>query len=153
MAPPSATQPATPAAPQTGPRSTHVTCPNCGYNLTGVPIGGNCPECNLMIGRGTIHNPNLPTNGYAIASLVLGICSLVLCSAWGLPTLICAPLAIYFGGVARRQVARGGYAPSSAGLATAGRIMGWIGVSFLVLGVLVVLLVIVLPVALSALSV
>lgn len=128
------------------PQSTHVTCPNCGYNLTGVAIGGNCPECNLMIGRGTVQNPNQPTSGNAIAALVLGICSIALCFSYGLISLICGPLAIYFARQADKQIKTGQFSTSSAGMATAGRVTGIIGLCLGLLGVLVLLLIFGMPI-------
>lgn len=132
--------------------TTHVDCPNCGYNLTGVAIGGNCPECGLMIGRGTVNNPNLPTNGNAVAAMVLGICSIVLCPMYGVLSLVCGPLAIYFAGSARRQIRTGHYAASSEGLATAGRVTGWIGLSLGLLALLIVAVFFAIPVLLALLN-
>lgn len=71
------------------------------------------------------------TNGSAIASLVLGIAGLVV-----VPLI--APLALVFGYRARREIAERG--DEGRGLATAGIVLGWIGVALLVLGVLLVLL-------------
>ena len=69
----------------------------------------------------------LATSGYAVASLVLGITSLVTCTCYALPPLICGPLAIIFSNVAMRDIRTGVANPSSAGLAKAGKICGLIG--------------------------
>ena len=122
--PPAQPIPATPTGPS------RVRCLNCGYDLTGATIGGTCPECGMTIGGGTLANAQgKPTSGNAIASLVLGICSLVLgCGSWGVVSLVCGPLAIWFARRARADLEAGGVAESSAGLANAGRVMGWISV-------------------------
>lgn len=78
----------------------------------------------------------LPTSGYAVASLVLGIASLALCIFYGLPSLVCGPLALVFSNMAGKDIRAGKVNPSSAGLAKAGKICGLIG---LLLGILIVL--------------
>jgi hypothetical protein len=69
------------------------------------------------------------TSGAAIASLVLGIAGLVVFPL--LPSI----LAIVFGGRARDEM-RADAAVSGEGLATAGVILGWIGVAFCALALL-----------------
>jgi hypothetical protein len=66
--------------------------------------------------------PPRPTNGMAVASLALGITWL-----WWIGSV----LALVFGYLARRQIAERG--ESGAGLATAGIVLGWIGVGLLAL--------------------
>jgi hypothetical protein len=73
------------------------------------------------------------TSGAAIASLVLGIAGLVVFP------LIPSILAIVFGGRARDEM-RGDPAVTGEGLATAGVILGWIGVAVCVLGLLFLVL-------------
>ncbi|MDQ4010902.1 MAG: DUF4190 domain-containing protein [Actinomycetota bacterium] len=63
-----------------------------------------------------------PTNGFAIASLVLGILIIV---SWGITGI----LALIFGYIARRQIRERG--EGGAGLAVAGIVLGWVGVGFL----------------------
>ncbi|MEM6460098.1 MAG: hypothetical protein AAF710_11985 [Planctomycetota bacterium] len=55
--------------------------------------------------------------------------------AWGLPSMVCGPLAIVFARMTRRQIARGSADSSSAGVATAGMVLGIIGT---ILGVVAV---------------
>ncbi len=62
------------------------------------------------------HPPARPTNGMAVASMVLGILWIV----W-----IGSVLALVFGYIAKRQIAERG--EGGAGLATAGIVLGWIG--------------------------
>ncbi|MEM9884089.1 MAG: DUF4190 domain-containing protein [Planctomycetota bacterium] len=101
-----------------------LTCPNCGYNLTGATIGMPCPECASIVGQGLLGMDTRPTSGYAVASLVLGIVGLVGCPAWGLPSMVCGPLAILFAYLTRKQIARGEAGGNSSGPATAGMVLG-----------------------------
>ena len=64
--------------------------------------------------------PPRPTNGMAIASLVLGIVWIY----W-----VGSILALIFGYQARKQIAERG--DGGAGLATAGIVLGWVGVGVL----------------------
>lgn len=73
--------------------------------------------------------PPRPTNGLAIASMVLGIIWIF----W-----IGSILALVFGYIAKRQIAERG--EGGDGMATAGIVLGWIGVGFLVLFLLPALL-------------
>ncbi|HWH35310.1 MAG TPA: DUF4190 domain-containing protein, partial [Acidimicrobiales bacterium] len=74
------------------------------------------------------YRPPRPTNGLAIASLVLGIVWIY----W-----IGSVLALVFGYVAKRQIKQRDEA--GGGMATAGIVLGWVGIAFL--GVFVVALV------------
>jgi hypothetical protein len=67
------------------------------------------------------------TNGFAIASLVLGIVGLT-----SVP-LIPSVLALIFGYKGKRQIDRSGGAEQGRGLAVAGIILGWIGTVVLLL--------------------
>ena len=69
----------------------------------------------------------LATSGYAVASLVLGIASLATLLFCMLLSLVCGPLAMVFSSRARNDIRAGAVSPSSAGLATAGKICGLIG--------------------------
>lgn len=73
--------------------------------------------------------PSASTNGMAIASLVLGILWM-----WWLGSI----LALIFGYTAKKQIAQSGGLQQGGGLATAGIVLGWIGVAslcfFLLLG-------------------
>jgi hypothetical protein len=70
--------------------------------------------------------PSPPTNGLAIASLVLAISAFV-----ALP-LIGSVGGVICGHMARSQLRRSGYADRGDGLALAGLIIGWVGVAFYV---------------------
>lgn len=69
----------------------------------------------------------MPTNGMAIASMVLGICSFVLGSMvlTGLPAVIC-------GHIARRQIRESSHPMGGDGMAMAGLILGYMAIIFTV---------------------
>ena len=67
------------------------------------------------------------TNGFAIASLVLGIVGIT-----GFP-LIPSVLALIFGYKGKKQIDRSGGAEQGRGIAIAGIVLGWIGTIFLLL--------------------
>jgi hypothetical protein len=79
-----------------------------------------------------------PTNGMAIASLVLGILWLY----W-----VGSILALVFGYVARQQIAQRG--ESGGGLATAGIVLGWIGIAMLIIMLFVLFVAALAPAAYS----
>jgi hypothetical protein len=101
-----------------------VRCIRCAYDLRGQPVDAQCPECATPV---AVSCAAPTTSGFAIASMVLGICSIVGCMAYGLPSLVCGILAIVFAGIGQRQVLDGRAAASSMGMAKAGRITGIIG--------------------------
>jgi hypothetical protein len=70
------------------------------------------------------------TNGFAIASMVLGILGILFDWAFGIG-MIGAILALIFGYVARKQIREHG--DSGGGMAIAGIVLGWIAVAFFVL--------------------
>ena len=72
-----------------------------------------------------------PTSGLAIASLLLGIGGLTV-----IP-LIGSVLALILGYMARNDIRERLEEISGEGLATAGIVMGWIGVGLMVLGILI----------------
>lgn len=70
--------------------------------------------------------PVTPTSGLAIASLILGILSLISCSILtGLPAVICGHMAL-------KEVQQSYSALNGRGLAVAGLIMGWFSVASIV---------------------
>ena len=62
-----------------------------------------------------------PTSGAATASLILGICGLVVCP------LVCSVLAIVYGKRARSEIAASNGRLGGDSYATAGIVTGWIG--------------------------
>lgn len=84
--------------------------------------------------------PQPSMDGGAVAALVLGIVSFVMCG------IFTAVPAIIVGRAAVRRIDASGGALEGRGLATAGLVMGWIGTALTVLG-LIALVVIILVVA------
>jgi hypothetical protein len=62
------------------------------------------------------------TNGFAVASLVLGI-------VWAM--WIGSILALVFGYIAKNQIDRSGGRQTGRGMAVAGIVLGWVGAAFL----------------------
>ena len=69
--------------------------------------------------------PGKPTSGKATASLVLGICGIVVC-----PFFILNVPAIVLGMQAKREIKQRGGQIEGQGIANAGIILGWIGIVF-----------------------
>src|SRR3954467_10119802 len=69
-----------------------------------------------------------PTSGAATASLVLGICGLVVCP------FVCSVLALVFGYQAREQIDESGGQLGGRSSAVAGIVLGWVGVGLCALG-------------------
>ncbi len=65
---------------------------------------------------------SVPTNGFAITSLVMGILGFVV--LFGLGSI----LALVFGYIAKSQIKNSAAPQEGSGLATAGIVMGWIGI-------------------------
>jgi len=78
-----------------------------------------------------VQNPQYPpattTNGFAITSMVMGILGFVV--LFGLGSL----LALVFGYIAKSQIKRSATPQEGSGLATAGIVMGWIGIALSIL--------------------
>ena len=85
--------------------------------------------------------PKPPTNGKATASLVLGILGLAILY------LIGPILALVFGHLAKNEIEASNGTQGGAGFATAGIVMGWIGI-----GIALLYLVLVLVFGVAALS-
>jgi len=115
-----------------------IRCTRCGYTLNGLTVGSFCPECGHQVGLGG--GMDAQTSGYAVASLVLGILSLISCWFYGIPAFVLGPLAIWFASKAKAQVLSGQAAPSSLGLATAGKVTGIIGLSLAAIVVVLIVL-------------
>ena len=107
-------------------------CASCGQKLA-IPVGSNptarASTASYSGGTNFVSSPTpqqvivvqgAKTNGLAVASLVLGI--IWLCGVGSL-------LAVIFGHVALGQIKRSEGRDGGRGLAIAGAILGWIGVS------------------------
>jgi hypothetical protein len=121
------------------PVETSVRCLACGQNLTGSTIGGNCPECGTPITRSMQAAP--PVSAMAVASMVLGIMSLVsnfgACVCLGFTGVISVPLgigAIVLSRLGARDIAAGKVGGGSVGMNITGLICGIAGAAIGVLG-------------------
>jgi DNA-directed RNA polymerase subunit RPC12/RpoP len=112
-----------------------VRCLSCGYSIVGVRIGERCPECGSVINQfGAVPTQS---SGRAIASMVLGIISIITCFAYGLIGMPCGILAVIFAKKARLAVQAGTAPASSLGMANAGRVCGWVGIALNSIGLIV----------------
>ena len=102
-----------------------VRCLSCGYDLVGVAIGQRCPECGSEILQ--FASRVQQSSGKAITSMVLGILSIITRIGYGIIGIPCGIIAIVFAKKARLAVQAGTAPASSLGMATAGRVCGWIG--------------------------
>ena len=91
---------------------------------------GAASSASLPVGSLARAQTQRPSNGMAIASLVLGVLGLVI----GLLSI----LAIVFGYTARRNVERATGARTGSGLAAAGIALGWIGLALWVIGIVLI---------------
>ena len=96
-----------------------VVCRHCGARVT--------PDGWTTGAVGPVSRPT-GTNGLAIASMVLGILWL-----WWIGSI----LALIFGYVAKSQIDQSGGRQAGRGMAIAGIVLGWIGVGFMVLGLII----------------
>src|SRR6476660_8036197 len=76
--------------------------------------------------------PRQTTNGFAIASMVLGIVWIY----W-----IGSILALVFGYIAKRQIAASNGTEGGDGMATAGIVLGWVGIAAAILVIALVIVV------------
>ena len=102
-----------------------IPCLRCGFDLRGIQLGGNCPECGGVVNQVATTGGG---SGRAIASMVLGIVSIVTCMAYGVIGLPCGIIAVYLAPKARIAVQEGTAPPSSLGMAKAGKVCGIIGI-------------------------
>lgn len=93
-----------------------VVCRYCGFNFQTLTRGQGVGSASPMV--------QSKTNGFAIASLVLGIVWI-----YGVGSI----LALVFGYQAKNQIDASGGRESGRGMAVAGIVLGWIGVGLIVL--------------------
>lgn len=131
-----------PGPQQPGAEDPYGAPPPAGWGQEQAPYGGGYPGYQATPGGwpapqgqpgpygqpygGYPYAPPQRTNGMAIASMVLGILWLY----W-----IGSILALVFGYTAKKQIRERGEA--GAGMATAGIVLGWVGVGFLALAIVV----------------
>lgn len=123
--------------PEQHPKSPYPRCNTCGYELTGFSVEGVCPECGTKI-----WNPHTmqPTSGYAITSLVLGCLSIVSCATIGPVAFVFGLPGVIFGHMSTAQLRRGTRGGATKGLAIAGLVLSYIGLSVAIIFLLFFLL-------------
>lgn len=105
---------------RSAPRPPSTLCPSCQYDLVGLTIGSQCPECGQVI---AIVYPNtIPPSGYATWSLVCGILAFPGCILFGLGNFFFGILSIAFWFATRKQVRANHRAYASMATANAGLI-------------------------------
>ena len=129
-----APRPRTAPAPSISP--TGIACIRCGYDVSGTALGSTCPECGTpvldsvpkpsprVVGPDGVERGVLPTSSVAGWALGVGIASILCCGPLGI-------VAILLGAQARRDIANGSVDPSRRGVATAGIVLGILGLAIL----------------------
>jgi hypothetical protein len=113
-------------------------CSSCGSEI--APGQRFCPSCGRAVGGpvagsvGSMRESAAQTSGKAVASLVLGVAGFLV-----LP-VVCSVLAIVLGTQAKHEI-KADPRLGGEGMARAGVILGWVGVVFSVVAVLLVLLI------------
>ena len=116
-------------------------CPKCNYS--NQDFDTVCINCGSPLENNEynnfVSNPPMPakTNGFAIASLILGISSIVLCCCY--LGAITGPLAVVFGFLAKNKIRNSGGTEKGDGLALAGIITGFVGFGIFVLFIVLAL--------------
>lgn len=94
-------------------QASQLTCVKCEYNLTGITVGGQCPECGTPVEQSIIRAQAQQDAPSAKSCMVWGIVSLVVCQPIG-------PIALWYYHKTKREMETGLYAQSSMAMAKAG---------------------------------
>lgn len=117
-------------------------CPNC--SKANEDFATICIECASLLPNesgyntyGSIDQPQqLKTNGFAIASLVLGISAFLLVCCCGL-SIIPSILAVVFGFLSKNKIRNSMGFEKGDGLALAGIILGFVGIALALFSLMV----------------
>ena len=97
-----------------------IRCPFCAEAIRGEALV--CKHCGSRVLPQPSESLNIRTNGLAVTSM---ICALLW--VWWLGSLV----GLVFGYVAKHQIARSGGSEVGGGMATAGIVLGWLGMAVL----------------------
>jgi uncharacterized paraquat-inducible protein A len=106
-------------------------CEHCGKEISDYARA--CPNCGHPTRVATAASGRR-TEGTAIASLILGVAGVFFCP------LICSILAVIFGRQAKSKIAAD-QSLEGEGLATAGTVLGWVGIGLSVVAIIVIIIV------------
>lgn len=117
-------------------------CPKCNYS--NQDFDNVCVSCGTQLDNYSHYNsftPNMPviTNGFSIASMILGISSIVLACCYGIG-IIPGILGVIFGFMARKKIDNSQGRERGSGFALAGIITGFIGILFAIVVLILLVL-------------
>jgi predicted RNA-binding Zn-ribbon protein involved in translation (DUF1610 family) len=114
-----------------GPDREAPLCITCGYDLTGQPIEGLCPECGDPIWRPELARL-IAGGGWSRAwgAFLFGLLSLPGMLLFGIGGVVLGALAIYISSGIERDYLRGGISASARHLSGVGQVLGFFGCVF-----------------------
>ncbi len=128
-----------------------TVCSSCGSDLNDANVSNSGTSNQFEMDNGSSsgdqfgmgNSPSMrgvsaKTNGLAIASMVLGIVSVVLSCCCGIVAIICGVLGIIMGIIGRNKIKASGGLEKGNGMAMAGIILGAIGASISVVGLILI---------------
>lgn len=119
-------------------RASALTCVRCDYNLTGMTIGGSCPECGAPVNDSIAGLGVGVSSRKAVASMVLGICALPSCLLfYGIPAFVLGILAVILGYSALRDIREGKVSATARSLAMTGIMCGRIAATVVVVAIII----------------
>lgn len=107
------------------------SCITCGYDLSGRPVDGLCPECGDPIWRPEL--VRLVAGGgwpQARAAFILGLASIPCLLVFGLGGVILGGAAVYVSMGVEREYRKGGISAAARHLSGVGQVLGFFGLVF-----------------------
>lgn len=112
------------------PHETGVRCARCGYDLSGSPVGGSCPECGTAVQASLRSGAADTGNAAGVISLVLGIIGVTACA-------LIAPIAWYYSQKTLNDALTHCYDANTVTLAKVGKVLGIVGTALIALQCLI----------------